>query len=593
MLMRLGRTLLLSVALGLLSGVTQAQTPSPAQLGLVIATPNVVQVLDSSQNWATIGTVDPTTHTFTVVGGGSNVTSFNTRTGAVTLNSGDVTGALGFTPYNNTNPANYITAAGAPVQSVATRTGAVTLTHSDITDWAATLLPYALLNSPAFTGTPTAPTPSPGDSSTKLATTAFVGAAVTAGGYTLPTASTTVLGGVKVDGSTINISGGVISGAPSGITANSTATSGFAAGQIAYSDGSKIQASGNPEAALELGSSGWLIPPGIAGANWIAFSGNNNMGGSSAAININGIMNVFTGFGVGVYGVGAASVFYSAAGTAIAAIYDQANALIPMQLQVANSFNGPNSEWAAIDWQTVPNTLTIGAQKSGTGIVRPVNLVGSSISINGAAPNTNGGIGTASTSSIVAGAINTGGGSGVAPVGLADVAAGSYLKSNGVTTIPAWQAFGANVQTALGVAAGATGSVALQSGAITTGDLVKWSGATGVSDAGVTPTASGFISNGTQPTITGSGGTCATTTKVGGATAGTVVLSGVCATTNTIAWTGMPTAPNGWACDAQDRTTRTAGPFSVSASTTTGFTITMGATSSVAADVLQWKCQGY
>jgi hypothetical protein len=36
------------------------------------------------------------------------VTSFNTRTGAVTLSSGDVTTALGFTPYNATNPSNYI-----------------------------------------------------------------------------------------------------------------------------------------------------------------------------------------------------------------------------------------------------------------------------------------------------------------------------------------------------------------------------------------------------------------------------------------------------------------------------------------------------
>ena len=39
---------------------------------------------------------------------GSGVTSFNTRTGAVTLSSGDVTTALGFTPYNATNPAGYI-----------------------------------------------------------------------------------------------------------------------------------------------------------------------------------------------------------------------------------------------------------------------------------------------------------------------------------------------------------------------------------------------------------------------------------------------------------------------------------------------------
>jgi len=39
----------------------------------------------------------------------SVVNSFNTRTGTVTLTSGDVTTALGFTPYNSTNPSGYIT----------------------------------------------------------------------------------------------------------------------------------------------------------------------------------------------------------------------------------------------------------------------------------------------------------------------------------------------------------------------------------------------------------------------------------------------------------------------------------------------------
>lgn len=40
---------------------------------------------------------------------------------------------------------------------------------------------YAPINSPAFTGTPTAPTPSFGDNSSKLATTAFVESAVSGG----------------------------------------------------------------------------------------------------------------------------------------------------------------------------------------------------------------------------------------------------------------------------------------------------------------------------------------------------------------------------------------------------------------------------
>jgi hypothetical protein len=52
------------------------------------------------------GSYDSATGVINIVGG---VTSFNTRTGAISLTSGDVTGALGFTPYNSTNPNGYIT----------------------------------------------------------------------------------------------------------------------------------------------------------------------------------------------------------------------------------------------------------------------------------------------------------------------------------------------------------------------------------------------------------------------------------------------------------------------------------------------------
>lgn len=69
----------------------------------------------------------------------SKVASFNGRTGTVSLNALDVTNALGFTPYNTTNPANY-----APIAS------------------------------PTFTGIPAAVTASIGSSTTQLATTAFV-----------------------------------------------------------------------------------------------------------------------------------------------------------------------------------------------------------------------------------------------------------------------------------------------------------------------------------------------------------------------------------------------------------------------------------
>lgn len=130
--------------------------------------------------------------------GTSGVSTFNTRTGAVTLASKDVTDALTFTPYNATNPSNYIAAAGAPVQSVAGKTGTVTLDHADLTDWA-------------------------------TATSGFT--------YTLPTASTTTLGGVKVDGTTITIASGVISSAGGGasVTVQATAPSSPSTGDLWWS----------------------------------------------------------------------------------------------------------------------------------------------------------------------------------------------------------------------------------------------------------------------------------------------------------------------------------------------------------------------
>lgn len=53
---------------------------------------------------------------------GNFVLTFNGRRGDVTLGSADVTTALGFTPYNATNPAGYITAAGSITGNAATAT---------------------------------------------------------------------------------------------------------------------------------------------------------------------------------------------------------------------------------------------------------------------------------------------------------------------------------------------------------------------------------------------------------------------------------------------------------------------------------------
>jgi hypothetical protein len=124
------------------------------------------------------------------------VSTFNSRSGAVTLQASDVSGVGGallagpaFTgvPTAPTAAAGnsttqlattaFVAAAIAAippavnVSSFNTRTGAVTLQGTDISGAGG-----ALLASPALTGTPTAPTPAAGDNSTNIATTAFVAA---------------------------------------------------------------------------------------------------------------------------------------------------------------------------------------------------------------------------------------------------------------------------------------------------------------------------------------------------------------------------------------------------------------------------------
>jgi len=116
-----------------------------------------------------------------------------------------------------------------------------------------------------------------------------------------------------------------------------------------------------------------------------------------------------------------------------------------------------------------------------------------------------------------------------------------------------------------------------------------------VNTAGSTggPLATAAISsNGTQPTLTG---TCAVVagTRVGGATAGSFAIpAGNCVAGTTVIVGIVPTAVNGYACDAHDLTT----PTSIFDQTTTGansITFTIRSVTANAADVVTWKCMAY
>ncbi len=201
---------------------------------------------DNSTAFATTAFVDNA-----ISGISAGVSSFNTRTGVVTLTAADVTGVGGAllaspaltgsptapTATAGTNTTQIATtefvtsavAAGtAGVSSFNTRTGVVTLTAADVTG-----VGGALLASPAFTGTPVAPTATAGTNTTQLATTAFVTAAVA--GVSGVASFNGRTGVVTLSGSDLTTAGGALLASPTftGTPAAPTATAGTNTTQLA------------------------------------------------------------------------------------------------------------------------------------------------------------------------------------------------------------------------------------------------------------------------------------------------------------------------------------------------------------------------
>jgi hypothetical protein len=133
----------------------------------------------------------------------SGVASFNGRTGVVVLVGGDITaagGALLASPVFTGTPS-------APTQP----------TTDNSTRLATTAFVQAFaapLASPAFTGIPTAPTAAPSTSTTQLATTAFVTAAIAAGMTGVVTTFNGRAGAVNLIGNDVSAAGGALLASP-------------------------------------------------------------------------------------------------------------------------------------------------------------------------------------------------------------------------------------------------------------------------------------------------------------------------------------------------------------------------------------------
>jgi hypothetical protein len=156
----------------------QAWQPSTAYIvgQLYVHSGTLYEVNTAYTSGSTFGSTD-TSNSTAITGGASGVSSFNTRSGAVTLTKADVTGTGLAASDVSADISGAASTAQTNAESFATSSVATEITRAEAAE--ALLAPKA---SPTFTGTVTVPTPTAGDNTTKAASTAFVTTAVAAGG---------------------------------------------------------------------------------------------------------------------------------------------------------------------------------------------------------------------------------------------------------------------------------------------------------------------------------------------------------------------------------------------------------------------------
>ena len=194
------------------------------------------------------------------------------------------------------------------------------------------------------------------------------------------------------------------------ITAGTTATSGFAAGQLILSDGSVVKPS---TFGLNSGGGGVSTPLTMAGT----YDGAVFLYSGLPALTLSNFGQTMVSM---PYNTGLAwwdNIDYDGSGPAnhlqlglfaaqagIYGILEQRPVASIFATQAYHIYNAwtddNNGEWGTLDWKTTANVLTIGTQKNGTGTLRPMNLVASGLQMNGTAGVTCSGAPTASFATV-------------------------------------------------------------------------------------------------------------------------------------------------------------------------------------------------
>lgn len=325
----------------------------------------------------------------------------------------------------------------------------------------------APLNSPAFTGVPTAPTPLYSDNSTTIATTNFVKNQGFGSGTV-----TSITAGAGLAGGTITTSG-TISMPATGVTAGTYGSAANSA-QITVDAYGKISSAANVAISIPAGQVTGLGTMATQNASAVAITGGTingtTIGGSTpaaatfTALTATGTSN-FSTIASGTWNGGTIAINYGGTGATTAS---------GARASLGAAASGANSDITSLTGLTTP----LSAPQGGTGY----------------SSYTTGDILYASSSTTLA--------------RLNDVATGNALISGGVGVAPSWGKIGltTHVSGTLGTANGGTGLTSFTSGgalyatstsALTSGTLPVTAGGTGVT----TSTGTGSTVRNTSPAL--------------------------------------------------------------------------------------------